>query len=40
MITADDLLVDLTADLAELARPITGQVIFGAPEGRSGVVRA
>jgi len=29
MITIDDLLVDLAADLADLARPIAGEVIFG-----------
>jgi CBS domain-containing protein len=32
MITADDLLINLVSDLAELARPITGQVIFGSPQ--------
>jgi signal-transduction protein with cAMP-binding, CBS, and nucleotidyltransferase domain len=32
MLTADDLLIDLVGDLAELARPITGQVVFGYPE--------
>jgi CBS domain-containing protein len=32
MLTIDDLLVDLTSDLADLARPVTGQVIFGHPE--------
>jgi predicted transcriptional regulator len=29
MITVDDLLVDLSGDLAALARPVTGQVVFG-----------
>ena len=29
MITIDDLLVDLAADLADLARPLTGEIIFG-----------
>jgi CBS domain-containing protein len=29
MLTVDDLLVDLIADLGDVARPITGEVIFG-----------
>ena len=29
MLTLDDLLVDLSGDLAALAQPVTGQVIFG-----------
>jgi CBS domain-containing protein len=29
MISADDLLIDLAADLADLARPITAEVLFG-----------
>ena len=29
MITVDDLLVDLAADLSDLARPVTAEVIFG-----------
>lgn len=29
MLTVDDLLVDLIADLGDLARPITGELIFG-----------
>jgi signal-transduction protein with cAMP-binding, CBS, and nucleotidyltransferase domain len=37
LISTDDLLINLAADLAELARPITGQVIFGAPEGEASV---
>jgi CBS domain-containing protein len=32
MITADDLLVNLTSELAALVRPITGQVLFSHPE--------
>ena len=28
MITIDDLVIDLAADLADLARPITGEVLF------------
>lgn len=32
MLTVDDLLVDVIADLSDLARPITGEVIFGHPE--------
>ena len=29
MITIDDLLVDVAADLSDLARPITAEVLFG-----------
>ena len=29
MITVDDLLIDLAADLTDLARPVTAEVIFG-----------
>jgi CBS domain-containing protein len=29
MLTADDLLIDLIADLGDIARPIIGEVIFG-----------
>ena len=29
MITVDDLLIDLAADLADLARPVSAEVIFG-----------
>jgi CBS domain-containing protein len=29
MISADDLLIDLTQDMADVVRPITGEVIFG-----------
>jgi CBS domain-containing protein len=32
MITVDDLAVNLVADLSDLVRPITGEVIFGHPE--------
>ena len=32
MVTADDLLVNLSSELAELVRPITAQVIFSHPE--------
>ncbi len=32
MLTTDDLLVDLVADLGDVVRPITGQVVFGYPE--------
>jgi CBS domain-containing protein len=35
VVTVDDLLVDLAADLADLARPVTGQVLFG--HGEPGV---
>ena len=29
MLSVDDLLMDLSADLADLARPVTGEVLFG-----------
>jgi CBS domain-containing protein len=29
LVSVDDLLVDLAGDLADLARPVTGQVLFG-----------
>jgi CBS domain-containing protein len=29
MLTLDDLLIDLAADLSDLARPVTGQAVFG-----------
>jgi CBS domain-containing protein len=32
VITLDDLLVDLSADLCDLTRAVTGQVVFGHPE--------
>lgn len=32
MLTVDDLLIDLVADLGDVVRPITGEVIFGHPE--------
>jgi signal-transduction protein with cAMP-binding, CBS, and nucleotidyltransferase domain len=32
MLTMDDMVVDLTADLARLTRPVTAQVLFGHPE--------
>ncbi len=32
MLTVDDLVVDVTADLVRLVRPVTGQVLFGHPE--------
>jgi CBS domain-containing protein len=32
MVTVDDLVVDLAGDLSRLARPVTGQVLFGHPE--------
>lgn len=37
MITIDDLLVDLAADLADLARPVTAEILFA---HRDSVVRA
>lgn len=35
MISADDLLIDLTQDMADVVRPITGEVIFGNRERRA-----
>ena len=35
MITADDLLIDLTQDMADVVRPITGEVVFGNRERRA-----
>lgn len=32
VITLDDLMVDLSADLCDLTRAVTGQVVFGHPE--------
>ncbi len=32
MLTLDDLLMDLSSDLANVTRPITGEVLFGHPE--------
>jgi len=32
MLTVDDLVVDVTADLVRLVRPVTGQVLFGHPD--------
>ncbi len=32
VLTVDDLLIDLTADLADVVRPITGEVVFGYPQ--------
>jgi CBS domain-containing protein len=29
MVTVDDLLIDLTSDLGDLMRPVTGEVVFG-----------
>jgi CBS domain-containing protein len=40
MITADDLIVDLAGDLGRLARPITGQVLFGHAEPPTPAVPA
>jgi CBS domain-containing protein len=34
VLSVDDLLVDLAADLADLARPVTGEVIFGQHDGK------
>lgn len=39
MITTDDLLVNAASDLAELVKPITGQVLFGHPEAEVPAVR-
>jgi len=32
MLTTDDLLIDIVADLGDIVRPITGQVVFGYSE--------
>lgn len=40
LISADDLLVDLAADLADVVRPITGQVLFAHPEPQAPAVPA
>jgi CBS domain-containing protein len=32
MLTTDDLLIDFVADLGDVIRPITGEVVFGYPE--------
>ena len=29
MVTVDDLLINLTADLGDLVRPVTGEIVFG-----------
>jgi CBS domain-containing protein len=39
MLTTDDLLIDLVADLGEIVRPITGQVVFGYPEQDRALAR-
>jgi CBS domain-containing protein len=39
MLTTDDLLIDLVADLGEIVRPITGQVVFGYPQPERAPVR-
>jgi signal-transduction protein with cAMP-binding, CBS, and nucleotidyltransferase domain len=33
-VTVDDLLIDLARDLADLARPVTAEVVFGQREAR------
>jgi CBS domain-containing protein len=35
MLTMDDLVIDLVSDLADLARPLMGQVLFGHPETKA-----
>jgi CBS domain-containing protein len=35
MVTMDDLVIDLVSDLADLARPLMGQVLFGHPEAKA-----
>jgi CBS domain-containing protein len=37
MITVDDLLIDLAADLSDLVRPVTAEVIFGHHDSPSPV---
>ena len=39
MLTTDDLLIDIVADLGEVVRPITGQVVFGYSEPANLPVR-
>jgi CBS domain-containing protein len=39
MLTTDDLLIDLVADLGEIVRPITGQVVFGYAETTHPIVQ-
>lgn len=34
VLSVDDLLVDLAADLADLARPVTAEVVFGQHDGK------
>jgi signal-transduction protein with cAMP-binding, CBS, and nucleotidyltransferase domain len=38
MITVDDVAIDLVSELDSLFRPVTGQVIFGAPEREEPLV--
>jgi CBS domain-containing protein len=35
MLSMDDLLIDLVSDLADLVRPLMGQVLFGHPEAKA-----
>jgi CBS domain-containing protein len=39
VLTTDDLLIDLVADLGEIMRPITGQVVFGHAESANVPIR-
>ena len=39
MLTIDDLLINLAADLSDLARPVTAEVLFGYHESRLPVTR-
>jgi hypothetical protein len=36
MITVDDLMVDLAADLSDLARPVSAEIIFGHHDAAAG----
>jgi CBS domain-containing protein len=40
MLTVDDLVIDLVSDLADLARPLMGQVLFGHPEPKTPTTAA
>ena len=39
-LTMDDLMVDLSADLNRLLRPVVGQVLFGHPEPKTPATTA
>ncbi|MBV8304444.1 MAG: hypothetical protein JOZ04_09565 [Acidimicrobiia bacterium] len=39
MLSVDDLVIDLTQDLADIVRPVTGEVIFGHQERPAELAR-